>query len=218
VVGHSGSTRPYREDGSVRAPADRVFGLSAQLDDDGSVPVVFFSTGIDAVTEIGLADHQGRIDRVVAGLGHKGKTHYHLAMDAVIEHYLDCGAEDPAFVVFQTEGGPTGELAAERYMRKAARLPLFRQFIGFGDPGGKQFDFCAGWTSRPCRTSGSSPTWVLPRWFGSESRVRRGVVRPAGGGVPPVAGGPQGPGHRPVSPVAKVGSGPRLHRRACVPP
>ncbi|GAQ67336.1 MULTISPECIES: vWA domain-containing protein [Streptomyces] len=141
VIDHSGSMRPYYKDGSVQALADRVLGLSAQLDDDGTVPVVFFSTGVDAVTEIGLADHHGRIDRIVAGLGHMGKTDYHLAMDAVIDHYLDCGAEDPAFVVFQTDGGPTSRLAAERYMCKAARLPLFWQFIGFGDPGGKQFDF-----------------------------------------------------------------------------
>ncbi|WP_405961489.1 VWA domain-containing protein [Streptomyces sp. NBC_00024] len=141
VVDHSGSMRPYYKDGSVQALADRVLGLSAQLDDDGSVPVVFFSTGVDAVTEIGLADHQGRIDRVVAGLGHMGKTDYHLAMDAVIDHYLDRGAEAPAFVVFQTDGGPTGRLAAERYLCKAARLPLFWQFIGFGDPDSRQFDF-----------------------------------------------------------------------------
>ncbi|MFM9591477.1 vWA domain-containing protein [Streptomyces scabiei] len=141
VIDHSGSMRPYYKDGSVQALADRVLGLSAQLDDDGTVPVVFFSTGVDAVTEIGLADHHGRIDRIVAGLGHMGKTDYHLAMDAVIDHYLDCGAEDPAFVVFQTDGGPTSRLAAERYMCKAARLPLFWQFIGFGDPRSKQFDF-----------------------------------------------------------------------------
>ncbi|MDG5802741.1 VWA domain-containing protein [Streptomyces ossamyceticus] len=141
VVDHSGSMRPYYRDGSVQALADRVLGLSAHLDDDGIVPVVFFSTGVDAVTEIGLADHHGRIERIVSGLGHMGKTDYHLAMDAVIDHYLDSGAEDPALVVFQTDGGPTSKLAAERYVCKAARLPLFWQFIGFGDPDSRQFDF-----------------------------------------------------------------------------
>ncbi|WP_338898830.1 VWA domain-containing protein [Streptomyces sp. TG1A-60] len=144
VVDHSGSMRPYYKDGSVQALADRVLGLSAQFDDDGSVPVVFFSTGVDAVTEIGLADHHGRIERIVSGLGHMGKTNYHLAMDAVIDHYLDRAAGDPAFVVFQTDGGPTSKLAAERYVCKAARLPLFWQFIGFGDPDSKQFDFLRG--------------------------------------------------------------------------
>ncbi|WP_329526133.1 vWA domain-containing protein [Streptomyces sp. NBC_01462] len=141
VVDYSGSMKPYYLDGSVQALADRVLGLSAHLDDDGTVAVVFFSTDIDAVTDIALEDHQGRVERIVAGLGHMGRTSYHLAMDAVIDHHLDSGSEDPALVVFQTDGGPVDKPAAERYLCKAARLPLFWQFIGFGDPDSKQFDF-----------------------------------------------------------------------------
>ncbi|MDT0435364.1 MULTISPECIES: VWA domain-containing protein [Streptomyces] len=141
VVDYSGSMRQYYADGSVQALADRVLGLSAHLDDDGRVPVVFFSTDVDAVTEIALDDHRGKIDRIVAGLGHMGKTSYHLAMDAVIDHYLDSGSTEPALVVFQTDGGPINKAAAERYLCKAAKLPMFWQFIGFGDRRSKQFDF-----------------------------------------------------------------------------
>ncbi|MFG2130313.1 vWA domain-containing protein [Streptomyces sp. NPDC048751] len=141
VVDYSGSMKPYYKDGSVQALADRVLGLSAHLDDDGRVPVVFFSTDVDAETDIALADHRGRVDRIVAGLGHMGKTSYHLAMDAVIDHYLDSGSREPALVVFQTDGGPINKLAAERYLCKAAKLPMFWQFVGFGDATSKQFDF-----------------------------------------------------------------------------
>ncbi|MFJ9349601.1 VWA domain-containing protein [Streptomyces sp. NPDC101237] len=77
----------------------------------------------------------------MAAIGHMGKTSYHLAMDAVIDHYLDSGATAPALVVFQTDGGPVSRPAAERHLCKAARLPLFWQFVGFGDPHGRQFDF-----------------------------------------------------------------------------
>ncbi|MEU5533267.1 VWA domain-containing protein [Streptomyces sp. NPDC020362] len=141
VVDYSGSMKPYYKDGSVQALADRVLGLSAHLDDDGRVPVVFFSTDVDAVTDIALDGHEGRIEQIAAGLGHMGKTSYHLAMDAVIDHYLDSGATDPALVVFQTDGGPINKLAAERYLCKAAKLPLFWQFVGFGDPESRQFEF-----------------------------------------------------------------------------
>ncbi|MFE2572021.1 vWA domain-containing protein [Streptomyces mirabilis] len=141
VVDYSGSMKPYYKDGSVQALADRVLGLSAHLDDDGTVPVVFFSTDIDAVTDIALDNHEGRVEKIVAGLGHMGKTSYHLAMDAVIDHYLDSGSKDPALVVFQTDGGPINKLAAERYLCKAAKLPLFWQFMGFGDADSKQFEF-----------------------------------------------------------------------------
>ncbi|MEU6013365.1 VWA domain-containing protein [Streptomyces sp. NPDC047515] len=141
VLDYSGSMREYYKDGSVQALADRVLGLSAHLDDDGRVPVVFFSTDVDAVTDMVLGDHQGRIDAIVAGLGHMGKTSYHLAMDAVIDHYLDSGSTAPALVVFQTDGGPISKHAAERYLCKAARLPLFWQFVGFGNKRSTQFDF-----------------------------------------------------------------------------
>ncbi|MGW0965411.1 vWA domain-containing protein [Streptomyces sp. NPDC002516] len=141
VVDYSGSMKPYYDDGSVQALADRVLGLSAHLDDDGTVPVVFFSTDVDAVTDIALDNHRGRIASIAAGLGHMGRTSYHLAMDAVIDRYLDSGSDAPALVVFQTDGGPINKLAAERYLCKAARLPMFWQFIGFGDRGSKQFDF-----------------------------------------------------------------------------
>lgn len=141
VLDYSGSMKRYYDDGSVQALADRVLGLSAHLDDDGVVPVVFFSTDVDAVTDISLAGHQGRVARIVAGLGHMGKTAYHLAMDAVIDHHLDSGSPHPALVVFQTDGGPLSRPAAERYLCKAAKLPFFWQFVGFGDPDSKQFDF-----------------------------------------------------------------------------
>ncbi|MFI9184586.1 VWA domain-containing protein [Streptomyces goshikiensis] len=141
VLDYSGSMRRYYEDGSMQALADQVLGLSAHLDDDGRVPVVFFSTDIDAIAEISLAGHAGRVTEIAAGLSHMGKTAYHLAMDAVIDHYLDSGATDPALVVFQTDGGPVNKLAAERYLCKAARLPLFWQFVGFGNTRSSQFDF-----------------------------------------------------------------------------
>ncbi|MFF4296744.1 VWA domain-containing protein [Streptomyces vinaceus] len=140
VLDHSGSMRPYYRDGTVQAFADRVLGLSAHLD-DGRVPAVFFSTGIDAVEEIPLAGHQGRIAEIASRLGHMGKTAYDAAMEAVIDHYLDSGAADPALVVFQTDGGPLDKTAAERYLCKAARLPLFWQFVGFGRTRSTQFDF-----------------------------------------------------------------------------
>ncbi|MGW6461254.1 VWA domain-containing protein [Streptomyces sp. NPDC055078] len=141
VLDYSGSMRDYYKDGSVQALADRVLGLAANLDDDGIVPVVFFSTDVDAVTDIALENHAGRVGHIVAGLGHMGKTSYHLAMDAVIDHYIDSGSTAPALVVFQTDGGPINKRAAEMYLCKAARLPLFWQFVGFGNKRSTQFDF-----------------------------------------------------------------------------
>ncbi|MFF4275988.1 vWA domain-containing protein [Streptomyces sp. NPDC001536] len=141
VLDRSGSMRPYYRDGSVQHLAEQVLTLSAHFDDDGTVPVVFFSTDIDGATDLTLGRHQGRIEKLHQNLGHMGRTNYHWAMDAVIDHYLESGSCSPALVVFQTDGGPTSRIAAERYLCKAARLPLFWQFVGFGDPDDNEFAF-----------------------------------------------------------------------------
>ncbi|MFB8273596.1 VWA domain-containing protein [Streptomyces sp. NPDC055955] len=141
VLDRSGSMRPYYRDGTMQHLAEQVLSLSAHLDDDGIVPVVFFSTDVDGSTDLTLGGHRGRINKLHENLGHMGRTNYHWAMDEVIDHYTKSGSSSPALVIFQTDGGPTSKLAAERYLCKAARLPLFWQFVGFGDPDSNEFTF-----------------------------------------------------------------------------
>ncbi|WP_369360219.1 VWA domain-containing protein [Streptomyces sp. cg2] len=141
VLDRSGSMRPYYKDGTMQRLAEQVLAVSAHLDDDAVVPLVFFSTDVDGVHEIGLDDYHGRVAACHEQLGHMGRTHYEAGMDAVLDHYLASGATAPALVVFQTDGGPTSRTAAEKWLCKAARLPLFWQFIGFGDPEHREFDF-----------------------------------------------------------------------------
>lgn len=132
VLDRSGSMRRYYRDGSVQRLAEQTLALAANLDDDGVVPVVFFSTEVDGTAEISLDAYRDRIAALHESMGHMGRTNYHLAMQAVIDHYQACGAEDPAFVVFQTDGSPTSKAAAEHVLCTAARLPIYWQFIGFG--------------------------------------------------------------------------------------
>ncbi|MFF4405275.1 VWA domain-containing protein [Streptomyces sp. NPDC001262] len=141
VLDRSGSMRPYYKDGSVQHLAEQALALAANLDDDGVVPVVFFSTDVDGTAEIDLGNHEGRINELHASYGHMGRTNYHWAMKAVIDHYQASGATDPAFVIFQTDGAPYSKPAAEKALCEAAHLPIFWQFVGFGDPEGKGFDF-----------------------------------------------------------------------------
>lgn len=133
VLDRSGSMRPYYADQSVQGLAERVLALAANLDDDGVVPVVFFSTEVDGVAEIGLDDYEGRVNKLHESMGHMGRTSYHRAMRAVIEHYTASGAKDPALVVFQTDGGPISKQKAEEALCRAAELPIFWTFVGFGD-------------------------------------------------------------------------------------
>ncbi len=169
VLDRSGSMRPYYRDGTVQHLAEQVLSLSAHLDDDAVVPVTFFSTDIDGTAAIGLDDYAGRIEKLHQSLGHMGRTNYHWAMDAVLDHYIDSGSSAPALVVFQTDGGPTSKKAAERFLCKAARLPLFWQFVGFGDPDDNEFAFLhklddlAVPAKRPVDNAGFFPAGKEPR-------------------------------------------------------
>lgn len=141
VLDRSGSMRRYYKNGTVQHLAEQALGLAANLDDDGVVPVVFFSTEVDGVADLGLTDYEGRIGALHAGFGRMGRTNYHLAMQAVIDHYAGSGATDPAFVIFQTDGSPSSRTAAEHVLCTASRLPIFWQFVAFGNPDDSQFDF-----------------------------------------------------------------------------
>ncbi|WP_033820535.1 VWA domain-containing protein [Kitasatospora sp. MBT63] len=131
VLDHSASMGWYYDNGSMQHLAEQALGLSANLDDDGTVPVVFFADDVLLIADLSLDDYQGRI-----GLLHErlawGGTRFAPAMRAVIEHYLHSGASDPAFVIFQTDGEPFDRRQTREVLRGASSLPIFWQFVGFG--------------------------------------------------------------------------------------
>ena len=133
VIDHSRSMGPHYRDGSVQALAERVLALAAHFDDDGVVPVVLFDTTARPPVEISLRDYQGAIERIRAGAGRMGQTNYAAAMQTVIEHYRASGATSPGFVVFQTDGSPTSRTETTQILCAASALPIFWQFVGFGD-------------------------------------------------------------------------------------
>lgn len=133
VLDRSGSMRRYYKDGTVQHLAEQALALAAHLDDDGVVPVVFFDKVAHPAVEVSLTRYQGRINEEHERLGHMGTTNYAAAMQAVIDHYRAAAPAAPAFVIFQTDGSPDSRTAAEKTLCEASTLPIFWQFVGFGD-------------------------------------------------------------------------------------
>lgn len=140
VLDHSGSMGELYRNGTVQHFTEQVLGLSAQLDDDGVVPVVFFHDGVYPAYDVTIGRHRGAIDKLRRD--HHvtfGMTSYAPAMRMVIDHYTGSGATDPALVIFETDGRSDDMTYAHRLLRDAAKLPLFWQFVGFGPHDSHEF-------------------------------------------------------------------------------
>jgi uncharacterized protein YegL len=132
ALDHSGSMRPFYNNGAVQRLAEQALGLSANLDDDGTVPVVYFGSQAEAPIDVRVDNFAGIIGRTHPGV-RWGTTNYAAAMRTVINEHKQSGATDPALVIFQTDGSPDSRTEAERTLREAAGLPMFWAFVGFGD-------------------------------------------------------------------------------------
>ncbi|TXL91618.1 VWA domain-containing protein [Streptomyces sp. IB2014 016-6] len=131
VLDHSGSMYPHYQSGAVQHLAEQALGLSANLDDDGTVPLIYFGSRAVVQDDVRLDNYAGIIDRTHTRV-EWGSTNYPAAIDAATREHKASGATDPGLVIFQSDGDPDSVLAAEAALRAAAHQPLFFAFVGFG--------------------------------------------------------------------------------------
>lgn len=130
VLDHSGSMENFYRDGSVQRLAEQALGLSANLDDDGLVPLVYFGSHVNQAGDVRLSSYQGAINRSHQNVAW-GSTDYARAIDYVVDLHAD--TPTPGLVIFQSDGEPDSRRDAEDALRAASAHPLHFAFVGFGN-------------------------------------------------------------------------------------
>lgn len=142
VLDHSGSMAGLYAAGAVQRFTEQVLALSANVDDDGVVPVIFFHNVAYPPLDATVGQHHGVIETMRRNNNVRwGGTNYAPAMRAVVNHHQRSGATSPALVVFETDGksGDTSRTVAA--LQRFSWLPFFWQFVGFGEHESPEFTF-----------------------------------------------------------------------------
>lgn len=131
VLDHSWSMDPHYRRGSVQRLTDQSLALAAEIDDDGKIPVFYFSSGTEEAKIVSISDYQGWVD-----LHHPrvpwGGTDYAHAIRTVDAYHAKNGGGQPGLVIFQTDGSPDSRPAAIKALRDVSGHDLFFAFVGFG--------------------------------------------------------------------------------------
>lgn len=139
VLDHSGSMRNHYAEGNVQRLTDQALGLSVNVDDDGTVPLSYFTDDVYGLFNVSLTDYQGVVD-ITHPHTPWGYTNYAAAIDAAVRTHLDTAPNVPGLVIFQTDGDPytreDGSSGAKKKaveaLKAASHHPLFFSFVGFG--------------------------------------------------------------------------------------
>lgn len=171
ALDHSGSMGQWYEYGAVQRLTEQVLGLASALDDDGTIEVWYFGTGVSEMQLLslkssgaspapdsprrGLFGRQGRresaVDPYYVGwvdrthpLQPWGRTNYVAPLQAVSRFRKEEKETEPTLLIFQTDGGPDSRPDATEALRAISGEDIFVAFVGFGRPGSYGMDYLDG--------------------------------------------------------------------------
>ncbi|PJE97216.1 toxic cation resistance protein [Streptomyces carminius] len=131
ILDHGWDMEELYESLAIQAFAERVLALSVNLDDDGTVPVIFSSGREPFLEEIRLDNYRGRIGQLHTQVDW-GAGDVAAAMRAAVQHYQHPGATDSAFIITQVGDEPWDKAEVRSLLQNTAPLGVFWLFVGFG--------------------------------------------------------------------------------------
>lgn len=144
ILDHSTSMRPWYRAGAVQRLTEQVLGLAAALDDDGTIEVWYFASGVSKMFEVSLkptdSNTMAGTDPYYLGWVTRthssqpwGSTNYTAALQAPVDFQRSQGETEPALVIFQTDGGPNNPITAAEKLKELSGDKTFFSFVVFGD-------------------------------------------------------------------------------------
>lgn len=129
-IDYSGSMKSQYNSGKVQALLEKILPMAMEFDDDGSMEVWLFEDGYHRLPDVTLNNIAGYIARETKKYS-MGGTNYAPVMQNVIKTYKN--TKTPAYVLFVTDGDNSDKRQTTEVITKAAKLPIFWQFVGLGN-------------------------------------------------------------------------------------
>ena len=136
VLDASGSMNRQYKQGRVQEVVNRLLPLAVSFDDDQALDCWAFARDPQYLGEIGLSNYADFIDTVQGGwrnwpLGARTNNEAGV-IKAVTDFYKKDGLDVPVYVLFISDGGVRDTRGITDIMIRAAKLPIFWQFVGLG--------------------------------------------------------------------------------------
>ncbi|WP_201510387.1 VWA domain-containing protein [Psychrobacter alimentarius] len=139
VLDATGSMNRQYKDGRVQEVVNRLLPLAVSFDDDQALDCWAFGENCAYLGEVGLNNYADFINTVQGGwrnwpLGARTNNEAGV-MKAVTDFYKKDGLDVPVYVLFISDGGVRDTRGITDIMIRAAKLPIFWQFVGLGGRG-----------------------------------------------------------------------------------
>lgn len=136
VLDATGSMNRQYKQGRVQEVVNRLLPLAVSFDDDQALDCWAFGQHSQYLGEVGLDNYEKFIDSVHGGwrkweLGSRTNNEAGV-MKAVTDFYKKDGLDVPVYVLFISDGGVRDTRGITDIMIRAAKLPIFWQFVGLG--------------------------------------------------------------------------------------
>lgn len=134
VLDATGSMHRQYKDGHVQEVVNRLLPLAVSFDDNQALDCWAFGERALYLGEVGLSNYGDFITTAKGGwrdwsLGARVNNEA-LVMKEVVDFYKKDGLDVPVYVLFISDGGVHDARGISSIMTKAAKLPIFWQFVG----------------------------------------------------------------------------------------